>query len=535
MSSRAYDEAKGIDSSGDLDRRARPRDVGGVAGHKLAKQGGPPWPTNASRCFTSATGVRRIRMRQRRARHPVVIVGAGPVGLSAGDRSRRSAACRSVLLDDADRIGEGSRGICYSKRTLEILDRLGVGEKLVAAGRDLEARQGLSRRRTGLFASTCCRRTATRCRPSSICSSIIWKRRWSIACWNCRRSICAGATASPASSSATTASRLTIETPDGPYRLDADWVIAADGARSTMRDLLGLDFKGVTFEDKFLIADRAHAGGRFPDRAALLVRSAIPFRPVGADAPAAGRCLAHRPAAWTRCRYRARAEAGTSYTPRIRKMLGDRDFHVDWVSIYRFNCRRLDRFVHGRVIFVGDAAHQVSPFGARGANSGVQDAENLAWKLAAVLRGEARRSADRELRTRTHAGRRREYRPFDPLDRLHRAAFAGRADACAMPCFRSRRMRTSRGAWSIPDGCRSPAFTTRRYRRPMRKALAARRNSARRRRCADDARRTIRTVISSRSCPTASSCFMSPDGAHPTAAGRYQAHGDRPRSDRHAR
>src|SRR5262249_38676523 len=54
-----------------------------------------------------------------------------------------------------------------------------------------------------------------------------------------------------------------------------------------------------------------------------------------------------------------------------------------------FNCRRLERFVHGRVIFVGDAAHQVSPFGARGANSGMQDAENLAWKLAAVLDGEA--------------------------------------------------------------------------------------------------------------------------------------------------
>ena len=70
-------------------------------------------------------------------------------------------------------------------------------------------------------------------------------------------------------------------------------------------------------------------------------------------------------------------------------MVGDREFNVDWVSIYRFNCRRIDRFVHGRVIFVGDSAHQVSPFGARGANSGVEDAENLAWKLAALLHGEA--------------------------------------------------------------------------------------------------------------------------------------------------
>ena len=74
---------------------------------------------------------------------------------------------------------------------------------------------------------------------------------------------------------------------------------------------------------------------------------------------------------------------------RLRAMLGHDDFALEWVSIYRFRCLRLERFVHGRVIFAGDAAHQVSPFGARGANSGVQDAENLAWKLAAILDGEA--------------------------------------------------------------------------------------------------------------------------------------------------
>jgi 3-(3-hydroxy-phenyl)propionate hydroxylase len=76
--------------------------------------------------------------------------------------------------------------------------------------------------------------------------------------------------------------------------------------------------------------------------------------------------------------------------PRIRAMLGDdRPFELEWVSVYTFQCRRLDRFVHGRVIFAGDAAHQVSPFGARGANSGIQDADNLCWKLARVVREEA--------------------------------------------------------------------------------------------------------------------------------------------------
>ena len=73
--------------------------------------------------------------------------------------------------------------------------------------------------------------------------------------------------------------------------------------------------------------------------------------------------------------------------PRIERMLGHSDFELEWVSIYRFQCRRLERFIHGRVIFAGDAAHQVSPFGARGANSGIQDADNLGWKLAVVASG----------------------------------------------------------------------------------------------------------------------------------------------------
>jgi 3-(3-hydroxy-phenyl)propionate hydroxylase len=74
---------------------------------------------------------------------------------------------------------------------------------------------------------------------------------------------------------------------------------------------------------------------------------------------------------------------------RLKRMLGDRDFALEWVSLYQFNCRRLERFVDGQVVFAGDAAHQVSPFGARGGNSGIQDAENIAWKLAAVLKGQA--------------------------------------------------------------------------------------------------------------------------------------------------
>jgi len=76
--------------------------------------------------------------------------------------------------------------------------------------------------------------------------------------------------------------------------------------------------------------------------------------------------------------------------PRVRALLGpDAKFELEWVSVYTFSCMRMDRFRHGKVLFAGDSAHGVSPFGARGANSGLQDAENLAWKLAMVLEGRA--------------------------------------------------------------------------------------------------------------------------------------------------
>ena len=104
----------------------------------------------------------------------MVIVGAGPVGLTAAlDLGLRGIEV--VLLDDADRIGEGSRGICYAKRTLEILDRLGVGEQLVAKG--LTWKLGESICVISWFTpSIYCPKTVTRCRRSSICSNIIWKR-----------------------------------------------------------------------------------------------------------------------------------------------------------------------------------------------------------------------------------------------------------------------------------------------------------------------------------------------------------------------
>ncbi len=187
------------------------------------------------------------------ARHPVVVVGAGPVGLAAAiDLASRSVPV--VLFDDADRIGEGSRGICWSKRTLEILDRLGVGEGLVAHGVtwklgkvfcgdellfsfDLLPEEG---HKMPAFINL----QQFYLEKALVDRALELKNldlRWKNKVVGLDR--------------LNDGVRLTIETPDEPYQLDADWLIAADGARSTIRGLLGLDFAGVTFEDKFLIAD----------------------------------------------------------------------------------------------------------------------------------------------------------------------------------------------------------------------------------------------------------------------------------------
>ncbi len=318
-------------------------------------------------------------------RRPVVVVGAGPVGLAAAiDLAQRDVPV--VLVDDADRIGEGSRGICWSKRTLEICDRLGVGENLVRQG--VTWKIGKQYHGDALVYSFDLLPEEGHKMPAFINLQqfylekalvdradeldnldLRWKNR--LAGVEQRNDHV----------------RLTIETPDGPYTLDTDWLIAADGARSTTRDLLGLTFSGVTFEDKFLIAD-IRMTADFPTERRFW------FDPPFHSGQSA---LMHKqPDNVWRIDLQLGPEADVEaeqdpgrVRARIERIVGDRPFELEWISIYRFNCRRLDRFVHGRVVFIGDAAHQVSPFGARGANSGIQDAENLAWKLAAVLKGEA--------------------------------------------------------------------------------------------------------------------------------------------------
>jgi 3-(3-hydroxy-phenyl)propionate hydroxylase len=317
---------------------------------------------------------------------PVAIVGGGPVGLTmALDLARQGIAC--ILLDEEDSVSIGSRAICYAKRTLEIWNRLGVGERMLAkgvtwrlgkvfhgdhqrysfdllpeSGHQFPAFINLQQYYAELYLVE-----AARQQPLI---ELRWKHRISDVV--------------PGNDNV----RLTVTTPDGDYTLLADHVLAADGARSTIRRKLGLDFKGQVFEDRFLIAD-------------VKMKADFPVeRWFWFDPPfhSGGSALLHSQPddVWRidlQLGWQADPEAERQperVIPRLQAMLGeDAKFELEWVSIYTFQCRRLERFRHGRIIFIGDSAHQVSPFGARGANSGVQDADNLAWKLAHVLRGEA--------------------------------------------------------------------------------------------------------------------------------------------------
>src|ERR1700722_17161206 len=316
------------------------------------------------------------------ATHPVVVVGAGPVGLSlAIDLAQRGQPV--VLLDVADRIGGGARSRCFSKRSLEFWDRLGVGQRMVDKGVvwqigkifhgpsllyqfDLLPEQGHKRPafiNLQQFYAEAYLVDRVEELPDI---SLRWRNK--VIGLEQRNDHVL----------------LSIDTPDGSYCIATNYVVACDGARSSLRQMVGAEFSGQVFEDQFLIAD-VKMTAEFPTERWFW------FDPPFHQGRSA--LLHKQPDDVWRIDLQLDHDADPivekqpdNVRPRIARMLGHEQFDFEWISLYKFQCRRMARFLHGRVIFAGDAAHQVSPFGARGANSGLEDAENLGWKLDCVLR-----------------------------------------------------------------------------------------------------------------------------------------------------
>jgi 3-(3-hydroxy-phenyl)propionate hydroxylase len=317
-------------------------------------------------------------------RYRVAIAGAGPVGLCmAIDLAQHGID--TVLLDEDDKASEGSRAICFAKRTLEILDRLGVGQAAVDKGVVWNLGKVFLRDRL-LYQFDLLPESGHK-RPA-----FINLQQYYLEAFLLEHLLKSGRVDLRWRNRVTDVVQrgdsvgVAVDTPDGAYTLQCDYLIAADGSRSPIRSALGLEARGQVFRDRFLIADVKMEADFpterwfwfdppfHPDQSVLLHKQAdnvwrIDFQ-LGWDADPEAERQPER------------------VIPRIRAMLGPScPFSLEWVSVYTFRCQRMERFRHGRVLFAGDAAHQVSPFGARGANSGIQDVDNLAWKLALVLEG----------------------------------------------------------------------------------------------------------------------------------------------------
>jgi 3-(3-hydroxy-phenyl)propionate hydroxylase len=324
-----------------------------------------------------------------RTRHPVVVAGAGPIGMTAALALARHGI-RSVLLDRKETFNDGSRAICIARPGMHILERIGAVRPFL--DKAFGWRFGRSYYRgTQIFRLEMPHPASEKYLPmynlqqqyieqylhDAVAANPLVDMRWQ--------------SEVTAVESSNDGAAIDVATPDGNYRLDADYLLAADGARSPIRTMLGLRLKGDNYEGRYVIAD-IRMDHDFPtERRAFFDPSGNP----------GGTVLIHKqPDDIWRVDYQLRegeSEADALREENIRARVGailadighSKPWELEWWSIYSANTLCLDDYRHGRVFFVGDSAHIVPIFGVRGLNNGLADADNIAWKLARVLHGEA--------------------------------------------------------------------------------------------------------------------------------------------------
>src|SRR5450755_4136855 len=324
-----------------------------------------------------------------RIRYPVVIAGGGLAGLTlACDLALRGV--RAVLLDEDDTVGvkgASSRGICYAQKSLEIFERLGIYDRIRAKGITWSVGRTFSGK-DELYAFNLEDESLSEQPP------FINLQQFYLEWFLVDRIVELGGTDLRWKSKVIAVDNdedgvvVAVETPAGTYELEADWFIDATGANSRIRETMGLEVNASRSADRWCISD---------------VKFKKPFateRWTWIDAP-----FNEGRAVWQHLMaddvWRLDYQMGEDADPesisrpevagaRLREQLGPGvEFEFVWIGPYQYRDHLLENFRVGRTLFIGDAAHVVSPFGARGGNNGIQDAGNLGWKLALVLHGRA--------------------------------------------------------------------------------------------------------------------------------------------------
>ncbi len=323
------------------------------------------------------------------SRVPVLIAGGGPVGLTLSALLSAQGIANLVIESD-ESYCTGSRAICMSRRSQEILGWVGADQALVEKGLSWVGGRSYWRHNEVLHFQM-------PSEPTQRFAPMVNIQQFYVEALSHQSAQATG------SSQVQWASRVTavkphdggvdleVSTPEGAQTVHADWLVACDGGRSTVREQLGLHLEGTQYDGKYVIVDVVQKTQRAVERLAWFDPPSNPGSTI----------LMHRqPDDVWRIDYQIRddedpleAVKPENVLPRVQShlaMIGETEpWEPLWISIYNAKCLSLASYRHGRVMFAGDAAHLVPIFGVRGLNSGLDDAGNLAWKLARVVRGQS--------------------------------------------------------------------------------------------------------------------------------------------------
>jgi len=321
---------------------------------------------------------------------PVLIAGGGPVGLSLAALLAHHGVPCLVLEADASWC-EGSRAICLSRRSLEILGWVGADGPVTAKGLPWVGGRSYFRGAEVLHFEM-------PSEPAERFAPMVNIQQYYIEQFAHAAAVRAGGVdvrwSTRVSDVRPQASGVDVDcqSENGrTHRIHADWLVACDGGRSTVREQLGLLLEGMQYEGRYVIVDIEQDTRRQVERLAWFDPPSNPGSTI----------LMHRqPDNIWRIDYQLADHEDPVEAVKPENVLPRVQAHLDmigetapwkplWISIYNAKCLTLPRYRDGRVLFAGDAAHLVPIFGVRGLNSGLDDAGNLAWKLALVQQGHA--------------------------------------------------------------------------------------------------------------------------------------------------